>query len=172
MRIAGRVTDPLAFGDVTVVVRDGTPIRVRDVGHVVDGTAEKRSASLMGLEPALSLEVLKITGSNTVEVADQVRVVIEQLQEQLPADIALQIIRDDSSKIREALWDVELTLVLGAILTVMIIYLFLGSWRSTVITGLALAGGDHLQLLRHVDVRLHAERRPTLCSRSRSRSAC
>ena len=138
VRITGRVTDPLAFGDVTVVVRNGAPIRVRDVGHVVDGTAEKRSASLMGLEPALSLEVLKITGSNTVEVADQVRVVIEQLQEQLPADIALQIIRDDSSKIREALWDVELTLVLGAILTVMIIYLFLGSWRSTVITGLTL----------------------------------
>jgi HAE1 family hydrophobic/amphiphilic exporter-1 len=138
VRITGRVTDPLAFGDVTVVVRNGAPIRVRDVGHVVDGTAEKRSASLMGLEPALSLEVLKITGSNTVEVADQVRVVIEQLQEQLPSDIQLQIIRDDSSKIREALADVELTLVLGAILTVMIIYLFLGSWRSTVITGLTL----------------------------------
>ena len=138
VRITGRVTDPLAFGDVTVVVRNGAPIRVRDVGHVVDGTAEKRSASMMGADPALSLEVLKITGSNTVEVADQVRVVIEDLQEQLPADIQLTIIRDDSSKIREALFDVELTLVLGAILTIMIIYLFLGSWRSTVITGLTL----------------------------------
>jgi HAE1 family hydrophobic/amphiphilic exporter-1 len=138
VRITGRVGDPLAFGDVTVVVRNGTPIRVRDVGKVVDGTAEKRSASLMGLDPALSLEVLKITGSNTVEVADQVRVVIAELQEQLPNDIALTIIRDDSRKIREALFDVELTLVLGAILTVMIIYLFLNSWRSTVITGLTL----------------------------------
>ena len=138
VRITGRVGDPLAFGDVTVVVRNGTPVRVRDVGKVVDGTAEKRSASLMGLDPALSLEVLKITGSNTVEVADQVRVVIAELQEQLPSDIALTIIRDDSSKIREALFDVELTLVLGAILTVMIIYLFLNSWRSTVITGLTL----------------------------------
>lgn len=138
VRITGRIIDPMAFGDVTVVVRNGAPIRVRDLGTVVDGTAERRSASLMGVEPALSLEVLKITGSNTVEVADQVRTVIDDLSEQLPGDIALKIIRDDSSKIREALWDVELTLVLGAILTVMIIYLFLGSWRSTVITGLTL----------------------------------
>ena len=138
VRITGRITDPLAFGDVTVVVRNGTPVRVRDVGQVVDGTAERRSASLMGDNPALSLEVLKITGSNTVEVADQVRVVVDDLMRQLPADITLKIIRDDSSKIRDALADVELTLVLGALLTVMIIYLFLNSWRSTVITGLTL----------------------------------
>jgi len=138
VRITGRVTDPLAFGDVTILVRNGTPVRVRDVGQVVDGTAEKRSASMMGGELSLSLEVLKITGANTVEVAEQVRVVVDELMEQLPNDISLTIIRDDSGKIREALADVELTLVLGAILTVMIIYLFLNSWRSTVITGLTL----------------------------------
>lgn len=138
VRITGRITDPLLFGDVAVTVRNGAPIRVRDVGNVVDGTAEKRSASYMGDNPALSLDILKITGANTVEVADQVRVVVEELQRQLPSDISLLVIRDDSAKIREALFDVELTLVLGAILTVMIIYLFLASWRSTVITGLTL----------------------------------
>ncbi len=138
VRITGRVTDPRAFGDVAITVRGGAPIRVRDVGNVVDGTAEKRSASFMGESPALSLDILKITGANTVEVADQVRIVVDELQRQLPADISMTIIRDDSRKIREALFDVELTLVLGAILTVMIIYLFLNSWRSTVITGLTL----------------------------------
>ena len=138
VRITGRVTDPMAFGDVTILVRNGVPVRVRDVGAVVDGTAEKRSGSYMGLEQALSLDVLKITGANTVDVADQVRLVVDDLMEQLPADINMTIIRDDSQKIREALHDVELTLVLGAILTVMIIYLFLNSWRSTVITGLTL----------------------------------
>ena len=138
VRITGRITDPMAFGDVTVVVRNGVPVRVRDVGSVVDGTAEKRSGSYMGLNPALSLDILKITGANTVEVADQVRVVVDELIGQLPSDITMTIIRDDSQKIREALHDVELTLVLGAILTVMIIYLFLNSWRSTVITGLTL----------------------------------
>jgi HAE1 family hydrophobic/amphiphilic exporter-1 len=138
VRITGRVTDPMAFGDVTVAVRNGAPIRVRDVGTVIDGVAEARTASFMGDDPALALDVLKISGSNTVDVADQVRVVVDELIRQLPADIELTIIRDDSSKIREALWDVELTLILGAILTVMIIYLFLASWRSTVITGLTL----------------------------------
>ena len=138
VRITGRVTDPLAFGDVTILVRDGRPVRVRDVGTVVDGTAERRSASYMGTATALSLDILKITGANTVDVADQVRVVVEELQRQLPADIEMTIIRDDSQKIREALADVELTLVLGAVLTIMIIYLFLNSWRSTVITGLTL----------------------------------
>lgn len=138
VRITGRVKDPAAFGDITILVRNGAPIRVRDVGNVVDGTAERRSASFMGGDRALSLEVLKITGANTVEVADQVRIVVEELQRQLPQDIRMTIIRDDSQKIREALWDVELTLVLGAILTIMIIYLFLNSWRSTVITGLTL----------------------------------
>lgn len=138
VRITGRITDPAAFGDVTIVVRNGAPIRVRDVATVVDGVAEMRSGSFMGSDPALSLDVLKISGANTVEVADQVRVVVDELIRQLPNDIRLQINRDDSSKIREALWDVELALVLGAVLTVMIIYLFLASWRSTVITGLTL----------------------------------
>jgi HAE1 family hydrophobic/amphiphilic exporter-1 len=138
VRITGRVTDPQAFGDVTILVRNGAPVRVRDVGNVIDGTAEKRSASFMGTDPALSLDILKITGANTVDVADQVRAVVGELQRQLPGDIRMTIIRDDSVKIREALFDVELTLVLGAILTVMIIYLFLNSWRSTVITGLTL----------------------------------
>ncbi|HET8770242.1 MAG TPA: efflux RND transporter permease subunit [Gemmatimonadaceae bacterium] len=138
VRITGRVEDPMAFGNVTIAVRDGVPIRVRDVGTVVDGTAEKRSASYMGTDPVLALDIRKITGANTVEVADQVRVVVQEMLRQLPSDIRLTIVEDDSEKIREALHDVELTLVLGAILTVMIIYLFLNSWRSTVITGLTL----------------------------------
>ncbi|MBX3134336.1 MAG: efflux RND transporter permease subunit [Gemmatimonadaceae bacterium] len=138
VRITGRILDPMAFRDVTVAVRNGAPVRVRDVATVRDGVAEARSASFMGSDPALSLDVLKISGANTVDVADQVRVVVEELTRQLPDDIRLTIIRDDSAKIREALWDVELTLVLGAILTIVIIYFFLASWRSTVITGLTL----------------------------------
>jgi hydrophobic/amphiphilic exporter-1 (mainly G- bacteria), HAE1 family len=138
VRITGRILDPMAFRDVTVAVRNGAPVRVRDVATVRDGIAEARSASYMGSDPALSLDVLKISGANTVDVADQVRVVVDELTRQLPDDIRLTIIRDDSAKIREALWDVELTLVLGAILTIVIIYFFLASWRSTVITGLTL----------------------------------
>ena len=138
VRITGRITDPRAFADVVVAVRNGTPIRVSDIGSVVDGTAQRRSAARLNGDEAVSVEVLKISGSNTVEVADGVRAVVSELENQLPPDVRLTIIRDDSKSIRDALHDVELTIVLGALLTVMIIYLFLNSWRSTVITGLTL----------------------------------
>src|SRR6185503_5333800 len=75
---------------------------------------------------------------NTVEVADSVRAAMSLIERQLPTDIKLTLIRDDSQRIRESLADVELSLVLGALLTIAIIYLFLNSWRSTVITGLKL----------------------------------
>ena len=142
VRVTGKIRDPMAFRDVVVTVRNGTPIRIRDVANVVDGFADRRSASFINdgetLVPSVSLEVLKITGSNTVAVSDGVKQVVEELQKSLPADIQLTLIRDDSIKIRESLADVELSIILGAVLTIAIIYLFLNSWRSTVITGLTL----------------------------------
>jgi hydrophobic/amphiphilic exporter-1 (mainly G- bacteria), HAE1 family len=143
VRISGRVEDPRAFGDITVLVRNGVPVRISDVGKVVDASEERRSASEIagkGEEPspAVSIEVLKVSESNTVAVADSVRSVLRDLETVLPADVKTTVIRDQSQKIREALLDVEMTIVLGAVLTIFIIYLFLNSWRSTVITGLTL----------------------------------
>jgi hydrophobic/amphiphilic exporter-1 (mainly G- bacteria), HAE1 family len=138
VRVTGRVIDPQAFNDIIVAVRNGAPIRVRDVGRVLDTIAERRSASLLGDVPTVTIEILKISGSNTVEVADGVKAVISDIERTLPEDVHLRLTRDDSRHIRQALDDVQLTIVLGAALTVMIIYLFLNSWRSTVITGLTL----------------------------------
>ena len=143
VRVTGRIRDPMAFHDVVVSTRQNVPVRVRDLATVVDGSAERRSAAFLGTREqgdvrAVSVEVLKISGSNTVEVADAVRARIDELALSLPSDIEMQIIRDDSVKIRHALSDVQITIMLGAILTIMIIYLFLNSWRSTVITGLTL----------------------------------
>ena len=138
VRITGRLTDPRAFADVIIAVRNGAPIRIRDVGRVIDTIAERRSASLLGDTPTLTIEVLKISGSNTVEVADGVKAIIAEVERTLPEDVTLRLTRDDSRRIREALRDVQLTIVLGAFLTICIIYLFLNSWRSTVITGLTL----------------------------------
>ena len=141
--ISGRITDPRAFADIAVLVRNGVPVRLGDVARVVDGAEERRSGAEIaekGKEPAaaVSLDILKIAESNTVAVADSVRSVMVALQQVLPADVKMTVIRDQSQKIREALRDVELTIVLGAFLTILIIYLFLNSWRSTVITGLTL----------------------------------
>jgi HAE1 family hydrophobic/amphiphilic exporter-1 len=144
VRVTGRIVDPKAFAEIPVAVRRGTPIRIGDVATVVDGAENRRTAAEISTSDrtagiaAVSLEVLKISGSNTVQVADAVKAAVTELERQLPADIHLKIIRDDSRRIRESLADVQLTIVLGAMLTIMIIYLFLNSWRSTVITGLTL----------------------------------
>src|SRR5258705_1651883 len=142
VRVTGRIVDPAAFADIPVVVRNGTAVRISDVATVVDGAETRRTAAEIadarGTAPAVSLEVLKISGANTVQVADAVRAAVEDLEGQLPNGIQMTVIRDDSRRIRESLADVKLSIVLGAVLTVMIIYLFLNSWRSTVITGLTL----------------------------------
>jgi HAE1 family hydrophobic/amphiphilic exporter-1 len=138
VRITGRLADPLAFRDITVAVRNGVPVRIRDVATVLDTIAERRSSSFLGDLPTVSLDVVKISGSNTVEVADNVKSVISEIERQLPQDVKLTLTRDDSRRIKASLRDVQLTIIIGALLTVMIIYLFLNSWRSTVITGLTL----------------------------------
>jgi HAE1 family hydrophobic/amphiphilic exporter-1 len=142
VRVTGRIVDPAAFADIPVAVRNGTPVRIRDVATVVDGAEDRRTSAEIsdstGTAQAVSLEVLKISGANTVAVADAVRAAVEDLERQLPSDIRMTVVNDDSRRIRESLFDVQLSIVLGAILTVMIIYLFLNSWRSTVITGLTL----------------------------------
>ena len=138
VRISGRIDDPKDFGAIVVTVRNGSPVKISDVSHVVDGVENKRSIAEIDGIPAVVIEVLKISGANTVEVSDSVNAAIASLQKQLPADVKLTLIRDDSKRIRDSLSDVELSLVLGAALTIMIIYLFLNSWRSTVITGLTL----------------------------------
>lgn len=138
IRVTGRVVNPASFASIVVAVRQSVPVRLGDVAKVVDGSADKRTAALLDDKPALALDILKISGSNTVAVADSVRAAAAELEKRLPSDVNLRVIRDDSQRIRESLNDVQLTIILGAVLTIAIIYLFLNSWRSTIITGLTL----------------------------------
>src|SRR5688572_7904423 len=138
IRVTGRIKEPNQFGDIVVAERQGVPVRVRDIGNVVDGSEIPRSAAFMNSARAVTLDVLKISGANTVEVAENIKHTLAEMEKDLPEDISLTVIRDDSKRIHEALLDVQITIILGALLTIMIIYLFLNSWRSTVITGLTL----------------------------------
>jgi hydrophobic/amphiphilic exporter-1 (mainly G- bacteria), HAE1 family len=138
VRITGRIVDPMAFNDVTVSVRNGVPVKIRDVGMVVDGAEERRTGAEIDSVPAVSLDVLKISGSNTVAVADSVKAAVNDLGNSLPPDVKMTVVRDDSKRIRDAVSAVQHELMLGAVLTILIVYLFLNSWRSTVITGLTL----------------------------------
>jgi len=138
VRVTGRVIEPRHFSNIVVAVRNNVPIRISDIGTVIDGEADKRTAAEIDRNAAVAIDILKISGANTVDVADSVRAAVADLAKQLPTDVTLRLTRDDSKRIRESLADVQMSLVLGAILTIAIIYLFLNSWRSTVITGLAL----------------------------------
>ena len=138
IRVTGRIREPVNFGNIVVAERQGVPVRIGDVGTVVDGTEIPRSAAYMNGARAVTLDVLKISGANTVEVAEAVKHTVNEIEESLPEDISLTVIRDDSRRIHEALSDVQITILLGALLTIAIIYLFLNSWRSTIITGLTL----------------------------------
>ncbi|HZT32694.1 MAG TPA: efflux RND transporter permease subunit [Bryobacteraceae bacterium] len=138
VRVAGKFRSVDAFQHLIVAVRNGRPIFLPEVARVVDGVEERRSASLIDERPGLSLDLVKQSGANTVEVADGVEQAIQSINAELPAHIKLRKVVDRSLFIRESVEDVQTTLVLGGILTVLIVFLFLNSWRSTVITGLAL----------------------------------
>ncbi len=138
VRVAGKFRTVDAFQNLIVAVRNGRPIFLPEVARVVDGIEERRSASLLDDRPGLSLDVIKQTGANTVEVADGIDKAVISINAQLPRHIHLRKVVDRSQFIRESVEDVQTTLVLGGLLTVLIVFLFLNSWRSTVITGLAL----------------------------------
>ncbi|MES2523963.1 MAG: efflux RND transporter permease subunit [Gemmatimonadota bacterium] len=138
VRVTGRITDPTQFNDIIVANRAGAPIRLRDVATVEEGTQEERSLALVNGKRAVSLDILKISGANTVEVADGVNAAIAEIRGRLPQGTELQTVRDNSIMIRRSVEDVVHELVIGAILTIVIVMLFLNDWKATIITSLAL----------------------------------
>jgi len=138
VRVAGKMRSVEEFDNLVVAAPGGVPIYLRRLGRAVDGIEEERSFSLVDGRPALALDIQKQSGSNTVEVADGVKAVLARIGAELPPDVQLRIVRDNSQFIRDAVEDVQVTMIIGAALTVMIVFLFLASWRSTVITGLTL----------------------------------
>ena len=138
VRVTGRITDPRQFADVIVATRGGQPVRLSDVARVETGTEEERSIALVNDERAVSLDILKVSGANTVEVADAVKAEIARVQATLPEGTLLRVVRDNSTEIRQSVSDVIHELVIGAVLTIIIVMLFLNDWKATAITSLAL----------------------------------
>ena len=138
VRVTGKFRSVDDFRKLIVATRHGTPIYLPAVARVVDGIEERLSAALVDDRDGLSLDIVKQSGANTVEVADLIDQTIVAINAGLPSHIRLRKVVDRSTFIRESVEDVEVTLWLGGLLTVLIVFLFLNSWRSTVITGLAL----------------------------------
>jgi len=138
VRVAGKLETPGEFDDLVVDVRDGVPIRLGDVATTIDDAEEARSAALVDGVQAVGIDIRKMTRANTVATAEAVKAEVEELQKLLPEGVTLSIVRDNSVWIKDSVHDVEITLIIGAILTVLVVFTFLNSWRSTVITGLTL----------------------------------
>jgi len=138
VRVAGRIRDPREFASLTVTTRNGVPIRLGEVARVVDTQEEARDAAYINGARAVSLEIRKVSGANTVDVVDGVQHTVAALNTSLPGAVRVTTVQDNSTWIRNSVEDVQKTLVEGALLTVLIVFLFLNSWRSTVITGLTL----------------------------------
>ena len=138
IRVSGKPDLVEDFRTMVIGRRNGRPILLSEVADVRDGVEEQRSLALVNGVPAISLDILKQSGANTVGVVERVKKEIERLQAELPLGTTIEMVRDGSTMIRDSVRDVQETLILGGILTIFIVFLFLNSWRSTVITGLTL----------------------------------
>lgn len=138
LRTLGRYAEPRDFADLTVATLDGAPIRIRDIGYVEDGTKEQRSLARLNGTPTVTLDVRRQSGANTVEVIQNVKQELERITGQLPGDVRLEIIRDQSRYIDAALHEIQVHLVLGSLLACLVVLVFMRSWRSTIIAGVAI----------------------------------
>jgi HAE1 family hydrophobic/amphiphilic exporter-1 len=138
LRVSGKPELVEQFRTMVVANRAGRPVPLGEVARVTDGVEEQRSLALVNGVPAVALNIQKQSGANTVAVVDAVKREIDRVQSELPPGTSVEMVRDASIMIRDSVADVEETMILGGILTVFIVFCFLNSWRSTVITGLTL----------------------------------
>jgi len=140
VQIEGAIKRPEELRDIVVARRGASPqpVRLWQVADVVDGPEEVESLALYNGQRMVALDVVKNQGENTIEVVDGLIKAAESLRRELPTGVSADVVRDNSRPIRVAVANVKRTLVEGALLTIGIVFLFLNSWRSTVITGLTL----------------------------------
>lgn len=139
IQVQGRIDKPQALLDMVVARRGGAAIYLRDVAAISEGAADPANRALYNGQTALAIDIVKVQDANTVEVVTDVRKRLDLLNAELaPQNVQLRIVTDSSVPIRESVDQVQMTLIEGAALAVAIVFLFLNSWRSTVITGLTL----------------------------------
>ncbi len=139
IQVQGRIKQPQDLLDMIVARHGGAPIYLRDVAAISDGAADAESRALYNGETALAIDIVKVQDANTVQVVDEVLARLDQLNTELATqNVQLRVVTDASTAIEESVSQVQATLIEGAALAVAIVFLFLNSWRSTVITGLTL----------------------------------
>jgi HAE1 family hydrophobic/amphiphilic exporter-1 len=134
----GQLDNAADFGALTVTYRDGAPVRLADLGRVVDSVQDTKRASWFNGERAVVLAIQRQPGTNTVAVAERVKAEVESLREQIPPSVEIATLNDRSVTVKASVDDVKFTLYLALCLVVMVIFLFLRNLRATAIPSLAL----------------------------------
>jgi hydrophobe/amphiphile efflux-1 (HAE1) family protein len=138
VRVEGRIRDPAQFARIIVAQQGGGPVYLSQVADVIDGEKDQDSIARINGRPAITVDLVKSQDANIVETGQGIRNAVQQLAARLPADVELRIANSTADEVEASVNRVKQTIVEGALLTVLIVFLFLHSWRSTVITGLTL----------------------------------
>ncbi len=138
LRTLGRFTTAEEFSKMVVATRNGTPIRMLDIGRAEDGSKEQRSFSRLNGKPAVVLEIRRQSGANTVAVIEGLKAKLPGIVAQLPRELEVAVIRDQSRYIYEALHGINVHLVLGSVLACIVVLAFMRDWRSTIIAAVAI----------------------------------
>jgi HAE1 family hydrophobic/amphiphilic exporter-1 len=138
VRATGQLFNREAFLNQIVAVRNGAPVRLREIGTVVESVENDKVAAWFKRDRAIILAVYRQPGVNTIEVIDGVRAILPSFRESLPASIDLSILYDRSQSIRASIHEVEFTLILASCLVILVIFLFLRNLSATIIPSLAL----------------------------------
>jgi HAE1 family hydrophobic/amphiphilic exporter-1 len=138
IRLGGRVTSAEDFMTLVVANRGGRLVRLGDVARVHVGIEEPRTQALFSGRQAVGIDVKKSKGYSTTQIAGLVLQEVAEIQKSVPEGVTLSVVRDSGTRVANSVANVGTALVEGALLTVLTVFLFLNSWRSTVITGLAL----------------------------------
>jgi HAE1 family hydrophobic/amphiphilic exporter-1 len=138
IRLRGRLEGATDFAQSIVSESNGRIVRLGDIADVRDATEEPRSAAFYNEDEAVGIDIVKSRGYSTTAVAEEIRTKVAEIQKTLPAGVTLRVVRDAGVRVANSVHGVEEALLEGAALTVLVVFVFLNSWRSTVITGLAL----------------------------------
>ncbi len=138
IRLQGRLEGPQDFENLVITERNGQTIRLGQVANAIDGTQEQRSIALYNGVEGIGIDVVKSKGYSTTDVSSKIRKQVDEIQKTLPPGVKMDIVRDAGKRVADSVRNVEEALLEGAFLTVLVVFVFLNSWRSTVITGLAL----------------------------------
>src|SRR5436190_10334022 len=138
LRTIGRMASARDFNDLVVTTINGAPVRIRDVGWAEDGTKEQRSSVRLNGKPTVTLEIRRQSGANTVAVIAGVKQALGRIASQIPPDVKLQLLEDQSGFIYAALHEINIHLIVGSILASLVVFFFMRNWRAMVIAAVAI----------------------------------